>query len=502
MDLQMKYDISNWLEEFEKNETNVYISARILGIESDEIEYYNDLYSLSKQKKVIALYDEIIKHDQLNEDVANTLEQMFKQEIDLPSFLNQYYTSELSLELPESKEDNFYQAIFNCIASMWQINNITSEEAVKSFLMYVKNYQYYLQCDIREERSNFIWYGNMNYSQAYFIFLIMLLKFDVIVLSPNGKDYLYNYIPYSSQTSKKVLYDNIFDNEKFPTSRKRKIKTLAQQATQQKMVGEEIGVLYRDWEYKDYLVRSIELETTYNEVARFIKEPGYLRPGFTQKNKIVQIPTLFTKISGQNEEQELIDFITKSKNLENAIVIDNYPFSPEIRANYSKVLKEITDGNGDISVEKILSAPWWKYKTLNQSLQKNIANGFINTINDEYIKADTSESEFEKKWFVLGSLIYIADDFIMQFEKFDFGKQNPKVILLHTDNDTLVTRAESIQMRFLHHLGFDIISINPAGRADIDAYLESEIIQTHRLAKNNFNFTYNFENIKKKKITF
>lgn len=89
---------------------------------------------------------------------------------------------------------------------------------------------------------------------------------------------------------------------------------------------------------------------------------------------------------------------------------------------------------------------------------------------------------------VLGVLIDLPDPFIKQLEQFDYTREIPKVITLQTQISGLISREDAVVLRFLHHLGYDIISLNPSSRSDVDRYLQEGTMQIHQLPQHWFEY--------------
>ncbi|MGL6009420.1 MAG: YceG family protein, partial [Culicoidibacterales bacterium] len=89
---------------------------------------------------------------------------------------------------------------------------------------------------------------------------------------------------------------------------------------------------------------------------------------------------------------------------------------------------------------------------------------------------------------ILGALIDLPDPFVKQLEQFDYSREIPKVITIQSQMSGFISYEDAIVLRFLHHLGYDIISINPSSRSDFDRYLQEGTMQVHQLPQHWFEY--------------
>ncbi|MGL6229186.1 MAG: YceG family protein [Culicoidibacterales bacterium] len=467
-----------------------YFSGRILGSFEDETRYFNLLYDYSQQRGWYVLHQFNVKSQITTPETISKIQAVLQSSVTIEQLV-MHLLGENILPLPAfaSSNDHYFQAYCHVFEHLLQAE-LSSQQVIETILYLQKYLPQLTEGDyLNLNWPKYVWYGPMTAAQAGLCLTVMLLHCDVLIFSPNQRDYFQEIFPNAQMVSQVYTLPLSIEVALFPTKKRAIVATSAQQAAQQleQAFGAASSGFYRPWQFRHYQTKSIQLTTTFDEVNQYLSQQALLRPGFRIEQGRVEIPVLFTKINGIETTTQFSDTVGFFRNLPNTIVLEKFPFMPAITANYRYYLEALQAPNGLFLGEEFLRAPWWRYQSLAMSLQKKIIQAIVATLEDEHLAIGTDSLQ-EQQADVLGVLIDLPDPFIKQLEQFDYTREIPKVITLQTQISGLISREDAVVLRFLHHLGYDIISLNPSSRSDVDRYLQEGTMQIHQLPQHWFEY--------------
>ena len=132
---------------------------------------------------------------------------------------------------------------------------------------------------------------------------------------------------------------------------------------------------YRPWQFADYNVQAVTLNTTYEEIYIWMKEKAHIREGFKVKDSTVVIPNMFSKVCGTHENidtywKEINEVVTQKFTK----FYNELPIMDVVHLEYGK-FNQIYPNNAfsEFNIEEMINSSWWKYKELRSGLQKTMA---------------------------------------------------------------------------------------------------------------------------------
>ena len=118
-----------------------------------------------------------------------------------------------------------------------------------------------------------VWYGEASLSQRYFLLLLMELGCDVLIFHPAKIDEFAEIDPNDS-FSITYAYSNQTTLQPFPDKLRDRQATVGYRSSQhfeQLMHDQQSGV-YKPWQFKDFMPRSLTLRMTYDDIFIYAKE--------------------------------------------------------------------------------------------------------------------------------------------------------------------------------------------------------------------------------------
>lgn len=337
------------------------------------------------------------------------------------------------------------------------------------------------KADPQMQMPRFLWYGDFKTSHQYFLFFLVKLGCDCIMVHPEGKDILADMLT-------EPVFTHHFQNkepaEPFPTERRARTTTVAYRASKEMetVLHHEGSGLYKPWQLRDYLPSSLTLKTTYDELFILSKAIALVRPNFAVENGKVRIPCLFAKIHGiSKNKKEYWDRLQQLTEFDNSLLIRHFPFtivdSNDFRFHYRNALGK----DGLLSIEKMMKAHYWSYRRLPAGLQKGIGYAIRQMCKNPRMKREENESLEELRIYLFRQAMKIPKSIMQLLERFDYSQSIPKVILYNNELHGVMQRSDAALLLLLNQFGVDILIYNPAGHNDIENYLDPNAYDTHWL---------------------
>lgn len=469
-------------------EYNSYF-CRYLGVGTNET--YNNKLALLKNKendllKIIDLSlnrNKIINHD-IDKKIELHREEFYK------------YTSVLSdntLNFRIYKAIDFINEVLRDLKK--SVDRII--EITKFVMVNIKEYiNDIIWNDL--ETNKYVFYGEATEDETYLMLVFKLLGIDVLYLSPEGKD-INSYIDildkYSFKVSEKESFEKLSFDERVNKGKViLEYKTIGKEAAyalEKTMFNEETG-FYKPWQFIDYGVNSVLLNSTFEEIMIYYNEKGNVRPGFKVNNNKVNIPNFFAVVTGVlSDSEEFGEFLRTIFNKDNVLVLDNiaiynYPIGYEEALSY----KGCFDNSGKVTKEKIdFHVAGGRFKNYREGL-KSLFVDKINEILENSYMINATFKERDKVEY-LATIMTMPEEFYQLIDSFDFTDKIPKITIYRDNNQGLEIR-ELYVLSFLNSIGIDIILYSGFGTYGIEKWTNGNFITYHRLDKVEYNF--NLEN--------
>jgi hypothetical protein len=482
---------------------------RFIGIKSNEEDYYERLYRLDKE---LIKYGNLYRRydNGLDKNISlmtqNKLGEIWGKIVPSPEMDTSYLISlmidnnlmpVLSNTVLLEQVKSYFKGLLDYYV---KLNNNELEESIKLIVNYCAHW---MQIYIADLFSNFdyiginpkiLFYGDITKEECFFLNLLSTLGCDILYFNPNNSG-LFNEVDKYNSFSKEILYSMRRELKPFPEGIRERVKTTAYSAKEElnRTLFSEESSFYRPWQFSDYSIKAITLKTTYEEINLWGKEKAMIRDGWKIENRRVYIPNIFAKINGTHSD---IDKYWKEVNeiicQKNAMFYyKKLPIIDVVPLEYGKYEYVFPDEPySEFDVEKLLRAPWWKYKELRTGLQRTIAEKIRDVCIHPLVMNIGDEDERDFQVDIFSVLINLELPFQQLLQGFDYPEEVPKIIIYNNEKNGNLSYEDCIMLTFMNSMGVDIVIYNPSGYTDIENYIYQELYDIHRLEKVSFNLEY------------
>ncbi len=452
---------------------------KINGVE-DKLTYLSELYQFqldikNSKRQILIIEKEIPKptideinlinrrkynsKEQMLTDLSNNIE--YSANIELQRIISKAF---IDILLEEAENGNM------------NLNKLTNKAVY--LLCWLNRYKSKLFSNWKmPDISCFIYLGGCkDDGEALFVRFLARLPIDVIVLNPdlNFDCCLRDNLLYE------VNYENSLRVDKFPGENSdSRIGTAAYQAEREldDIIYQDSGI-YRNRQYNK--ASSITLQTTYEEISILWDQEVKYRPNFSINNSVVNIPVIFSKVSGI-KEGDISKYWSSVKSLitDDTFVIRDAPFINSSEANPIKAFAVEFFKNGRLRKDKIKAHRCYQYDFLREDIQNHILDKLQSLIERKNIKG-TFENGTE--YTIIATVLNIKKDIVRKIQNFDFTRKNPKIIYINT-TENIISLEDSILIAFLNLVGFDIVFFVPTGYMCVEKYFNKQIIEEHQIGE-------------------
>ena len=465
--LAISSGIKTLTELSERIQQNKYVSIKILGCSSDKaIELNNFIYSI--KSKAVLIEDALQKPSP--DDIAKLTS---KSDLTIEDVVGSY--------IGNQKEE-----IIDCIKDYFENSNISSK-SIRINKSITVVFQLNKLLNIRKEKggANYVVIktSEINSSYELFIRLLIRLNLSLIVICTDREKCKINLdfiegIDLGEDNPSWVYEDRFIDI-------RNTVAFGAKQEIDEKLFNGNVQGLYREGQFRNGIIHSIPLKSTYDEVRIYWSEEVQFRPYFKTTRSEVDLPILFAKISGFNGtveqyKEEISKFIT-----ENTILYLNSTENKDATILCNAALHKMIY-NHKLDVDNIMKHKEYRYGFLNIDCQYFLLNKIQELLDCGIIdQSNIDRISFENKTLqVLLNIETRVLNLIQWFITLPTGK-SPKVIFIHQNTETKIE--DSIMIAFLSLVGFDILLAVPTMYNSIDSYISKGIVQEHILGKPLFN---------------
>ncbi|PSL34349.1 YceG-like Ter operon protein [Planomicrobium soli] len=346
----------------------------------------------------------------------------------------------------------------------------------------------------------FLWYGSVTESQKWFLKFSGMFGFHLIVFDPTGERWFSKTIgdqevlTYSFQVNAESAMP-------FPAVKPQRVGTVAYRATKEvdRLLHHDDSGLYKPFQFKSYLTRSILLKTTLDEAFMLAKERALVRPSFAVENGHVVIPVVFAKVMGiEKERKRFWDNIHNLTEREDTKLVRSFPFIEERKGNQQFHYRAALGKDGRLDPEKMKTAHWWKYSKLPTGLQTAIGEAIARHVEKPLLFPQPGESFEDLQLYAFSQSMSLPDSVIQLIQLFDYPQYVPTMLFYNEEKDGELSRADANAIALIHTFGLDVIIINPQGHQDIERWVTQEAIDTHWLDERSFNEPFREPSVVKK----
>jgi len=512
----------NKREKFQYNSNVITIPNyfyRFIGIKNNEKEYYEKLYSLDKElKKIGPSYIRV--NEGLDKDIS----------IKLQNVLNDIWTKvfkveviDVSLIINLISDNGFFPDLSNKVLLAQIKNNlkglieyyIKSNDSldnnnIKVIINYIVHWLNIYSKKLFEEfdyiniNPKVLFYGDISSDEVFFLILLSTLGCDIIYFNSESSGTFLEIDKYNA-FSKEIVYNIKAEIKPFPTMMEDRIKTTAYSAKQEldKTLYTDDSGFYRPWQFENYNVEAVTLNTTYEEIYIWIKEKAHIREGFEVKGSTVVIPNMFSKICGTHENidtywKEINEVATQKFTK----FYNELPIMGVVHLEYGK-FDEIYPNNAfsKFNANEMINSSWWKYKELRSGLQRNIAEKIKDLCLNPIIINVEKEELRDLQVDIFSVLINLDKPMLELLQTYDYPEDVPKIVIYSNEENGKLSFEDCIMIAFMDSMGIDIIIYNPSGYNDIENFIDPEQYDIHRLENVSFKLKFK-KNTEKKKGFF
>ncbi len=322
----------------------------------------------------------------------------------------------------------------------------------------------------------FIYFGGCkDANEAMFMRFISRLPVDVLILCPN----LNERCCLEDRMLYEINHENSMVLKEFPAQNARlHIGTAAYHAERDlDQIMYNDSIVFRDQQFGR--ANTIPLHTMDREIKILWNTDLKFRPNFSTVDGVVNIPVIFSKMSGV-KDGKLDEYWISIKQLitPETLVIDRPPFMTQNMPNPIRMHAAEFFKNGKLQRNRIKSHPAYQYGFLREDMQEHLLDKLDMLIQQRLIKG-TFENGTE---YTIISVALNLPKFVTRLiQKFDFTKKNPKLIYVNV-SETLPSLEDTIYVTFLNLIGFDVIFFVPTGY-NIEGHFNKKIMEEHQLGE-------------------
>lgn len=490
-------------ESTEKNVCFSRIAVRVLGVPIEEDDYFNSLFTLAQQQNIHILSEELNKHIEQNDFQA--LQNILAQHQQSPKGLsiNRLIAMMYGHQLIPKHDDATMNRHLQ-LATIRVVERFRDQQSLgllandfRRFLIdmvkWLKNHwiQWTKTMKPTDDFPKVVWYGETTISQRYFLLLLMELGCDVLIFHPAAVDEFAEVDP-TNIFSITHAYTNKTTLQPFPDKLRDRQATVGYRSSQhfeQLMHDQQSGV-FRPWQFKDYMPRSLTLRMTYDDIFIYANEKAMVRPKFEVIGHEVVIPVIFAKISGVSSQRE--DYWRNMHKLQaspQTVFVQEFPYAKTSKANYHFHYKHCLV-DGELSEERIVQSDWWQYGELTLELQQAIAHTIKSSCEQPMLKLQPNENFYDLQLFLFKQMTMMPKEILRLLQSFDYSQEVPKLILYQGPQQPALSREDIALLAFLNRFGLDIIFYNPTGKLDLEKHLNEDTFDVHRLEHMVFDLQY------------
>lgn len=513
------YKSVNQRKNFHINNNDIIIPRLFLslvGIKDVENEYYDKLFDLKKNLEqyndLFLFFENGIKISKdvgiktKFENVWNRIKLFYDIEAD--KVVQLLYEHNLFPRIPnDALFKQLQENLEGIIDYYFEVSNDSiSEEEFKNILLSVVEFINQYIPDLVKDydyiniNPKILYYGNIRKNDAYILLYLSSLGMDIIYVNPYTDEELVKADPYL-QFIQRIENNRKLFPKPFPISKNiGSIETpalIAQNDLREYLYNEETA-MFQSQQLNQLTMSPVHLKTTYEELFIWLKEAPSMRPGFSKTNNSVIIPTIFSKVHGIKEnEREFTKSIKKL--LTNK---DTFLYLPDNNKDVfvDWEIEEIIEKNINMfknddkwyyHLEKLQSSNLWgNFKKLSLHMQRNLMEKICLIISKDLIKIPPELlGNVPKELFILTCLLMLNlnEKWVEIIRNYDYGENAPSIISISRRKLSIY---EILWFTLSNLLGINIVIFNTLSQADIEQYINIDLLDIHYLENSNSDYEY------------
>ena len=320
----------------------------------------------------------------------------------------------------------------------------------------------------------FIYMGGCeNMQEALFLQLIACLPADVLILAP-GFDMRFCLTDARLVTEE---HTDFLETDRFPTDPSMtRVGTAAYHAEREldSLLYEDSG-LYRDRQYKD--ANSITLKTMYEEIGIFWKEDLKYRPNFSIDGGTVNMPVVFSKISGvkDGDAEEYWESIFYMMTPD-TVLVSRAPYVSGDSRDMEYACRRFLD-RGILRRDIIISDPAFRFGYLRGETQKYMLDKLQQLLDSRVIRGMFAGNGVEFR--VVAAVLGMDEYIVRMIQNFDFTKHNPKLIYIQP-GESQASFEDAVTAAYLNLIGFDVAFFVPTGYQSVERFYATPMMEEHQ----------------------
>lgn len=372
-------------------------------------------------------------------------------------------------------------------------NDKVRDNFILSMILWTYSYIRPMQFEL-DVNPKCLYYGDVERFEMYFLIMLYRMTFDVIVINP-ARDAEWD----SVDTDK---LSKLHTNKQIVPIESLKRKTESAQILQytesltvqlEREVESELfnGTgIYRPWQFRDGNVKPVFIRSTIIDLLNNYHEPARVRSGFKTEGMNVFIPCYFFQIDGEydnkKEYSKLLDTLCGKKS--NVLVLKNGGLIAEpldsdsiLKLSFCRLADET------FSMDKIKELDFYRFSSYKEEVQNEFLDSINDMLSDNALLMNMPNKN--ERIEIAGMILSIRQEIIRMLDNFDYTEEIPKVVFF-MEKDNVMKKEDMILTGFLHHLGFDVIILSPAGAVKLDKTIQKQRFNYIRLDSMNYDRTF------------
>lgn len=479
------------------------IAVRVLGVPIEEDDYFNSLFTLSQNKHIHILSEELNRH--IEQKDFQAIQAILSQHQQTPKGLsiNRLVAMMYGYQLIPKHDDSMMNRHLQ-LATIKIVELFQQQQALgllandfRRFLIdmvkWLKNHwiQWTKSMKPTDDFPKVVWYGETTISQRYFLLLLMELGCDVLIFHPAKIDEFAD-IDATEIFSITYSYAHQTTLQPFPDKLRDRQATVGYRSSQhfEQLMHDQPSGFYKPWQFKDFMPRSLTLRMTYDDIFIYANVKALLRPQFEVVGNEVVIPVIFAKISGVSSfREEYWQDMHRLLTNPHTVFVKEFPYIKTSKANYHFHYQHCLV-SGELSIERIMQSDWWQYGEVTLELQRAIAYTMKVSCEQPVLKQQPNETFYDLQLFIFKQLTMIPRDILRLLQGFDYAQEVPKLVLYQAPQQPPLSREDIVLLAFLNRFGVDIVFYNPTGKLDLEKHLPEDSFDVHRLEHMLFDLHY------------
>lgn len=345
------------------------------------------------------------------------------------------------------------------------------------------------EIDFVQGMPAFLWYGTATPSEKWFLTYLADFGFHVVIFNPTNE--LWPKTLLSIEDDLSYRFPKVSQDVKLLPEEMPKIAgTVAFKATQEinELLHHDDSGLYKPFQFKSYSINSIRLKTTEDEAFLISKERAMIRPHFQVSNQQVTIPVVFAKLLGIDKNRKRFwNNVHSLTERDDTHVIRQFPFTKEQKTNQLFHYRDALKADGMLDPEKMKAANWWTYDKLPLGTQTAIGETIAKHVNEPILNRQSNETMEDLQLYAFAQSMVLPDFVIRLLQTFDYPQFVPTIFIYNEEKGPELSRSDANALCMMHHLGLDIIIVNPKGHLDIEKWVQEGTFDIHWMDDRSFN---------------